>query len=712
MTEDSQIAEPQESTQPNLAAELLPVAYEDLQVVRFGDTVSVFCRGFCFCSYAMSDRSCRNYCIVQLHIAGGVQLRRLSRLFSLGYQQCSNIVSRYRKGGLNALLEKTQKRYLNRRVIDEVIGEFVLGLRDAGKSYKEISEAIRFQFKKKVEVQSIRAWVHRSRKKKLSQQQEPQLEMFDEALTISTRESTEEWHWNKYAGSMILYSAIEWSGMLRPFEELIAEDNERKNSGFGVRRVLLTLFFLHALRLKSIEQTKHLVGDDFGEIVGGDFLRGQWLRYGVDRIAKDEKFNDAVETFFRRLINLMERGDDIFFTDGHFSSYYGKRKIPKGYDPRRQIGFKGRNTIFLHNSQGEIVYLFESPTNTSLSNDIGTLVTNLETLGMDWKGKALFFDRGGYSAKCFRFLHHEKKMHFVTYLKNRKKERRVDERLFKTFQVTTEEGEEASYRIYEKPKRETSYGEVRIVILLADDGKQIPIITNHPSMKMEDIVYFLQRRWREENCFKYMIEHFGIDLLTTYKTEDAPEKIIKRTNPERTKINQAIAQKKKELEKLQIELGSKIAKVSDADHQTVAGFMKEEEQLRFSIKNVEMELGLLELQRSDVSPKLEINLKDEHVIISQKRRLLINAIKAMNYNAEKWLQSFFKQVHYKADETLSLIRNLWQQPGEIRSHSQMIEVKLRPLDSRSMQESLMKVLMKLQENNQLRLPDGRGIRFV
>ena len=100
------------------------------------------------------------------------------------------------------------------------------------------------------------------------------------------------------------------------------------------------------------------------------------------------------------------------------------------------------------------------------------------------------------------------------------------------------------------------------------------------------------------------------------------------------------------------------------------------------------------------------------MVIAQKRRLLINAVKAMNYNAEKWFQSQFKKVHRKTDETLSLVRSLWQQPGQIRRHPHLLEIKLRPLDSGSMQESLEKILEKLKENNQLRLPDGRIVKLT
>jgi len=43
-----------------LQRELLPVEYSDLQVIRSGEKVGVFCRGFCFCTYDMADRFSRN----------------------------------------------------------------------------------------------------------------------------------------------------------------------------------------------------------------------------------------------------------------------------------------------------------------------------------------------------------------------------------------------------------------------------------------------------------------------------------------------------------------------------------------------------------------------------------------------------------------------------------------------------------------------------
>ena len=683
-----------------------PIRADDVRLFSSDQNVAVVCRGFCLFTFARDDRFSRNYSIVQMHLAGGLSLKFLSKLFGLSYAHCSRVLSKYRKEGVEGLKEETPVRYGNRRLIDDIVGELIVKEREKGRAFEEISEIIRFKFKKRIREKSIRAWMSRTLGMGAPA---VQIEMFSSESLDPVEDLSESrgWRRNIYAGSMVLHGMLEWSGFLRPFTENILEDERKRESGYGVRRVILTLFFLHALRCKSIEQSKHIVGKDFEDLVGGDFLRLQPLRNAVDEIVARPGFDRAIDTYYRDLIAQTDRGDGFYYTDGHFSTYYGKRRVPKGYDPRRQMPFKGRSTIYLHNSLGEIVYLFESPTNTSLSNDIERLISEVGSLGMKLKRKTLGFDRGGFSTKCFRFLH-LRKMYFVSYLKNRKKERAIDPSLFTSHKFKTEDGEENEYMIFERERILKSYGRIRIIVLLGTDGEQIPIMTSNPYLRAATVVYFLKRRWREENCFKYMIEHFGIDLLCTYKTERAPQKIIKRPNLERQEMTRLIQKKRADLLKLKGELGEKI--LTGNRDQTVEEFFDTQKQLELGMKNLQVDIDALERKKAEMPTKTQINLSDDHVIIAQKRRLFINAIKAMNYNAEKWLQILFKEHYEKVDETLSLIRSLWRQPGRIRSEGRIVDVVLEPLDMKPMQASLKKVLEKLKETNCLRLPDGRILR--
>jgi hypothetical protein len=684
---------------------------ESLQVLRDGKQVGVFYRGACYATFSEDDKFSRNYFLVQLHKSGKVRLKELANQFGLGYQQCSNIVSAFNDGGLSGIQDESAKKLGTRLIITEKIGKFILELRAQGKTYSEISQAIRFRFKKKVKAGSIRTWVYLKNKNEVTavevQEEIPMGEVLpavrEPELVKVEIGGNDEKKWNGYAGTMVLYAMIVKSGMLEVFGEL--RDEKTTGTAWDVNRVVLTLFFLHALRCKSVEQGKHLVADDFGVLVGGDFLRLQWLRYAVDRIVEKKEFPAVMEAYCKQIVKHTGDGSQIFYTDGHFSSYYGKRPIPKGFDPRRQMPMRGRNTIYLHNSLGENVYLFESPTNTSLSNDIETLVGGMEKLSIALKGKTLFFDRGGWARRCFRFLR-LKNLYFGTYLKYRSKERCLDPQLFETRTVNGDDGEVFRYEIFEKEVRETKNGRVRTIVFL-DDGRQIPVISTNPHLSAEEIVYRLSRRWREENCFKYMIEHFGIDLLTTYKTEVAPDKEIERAHPERKKVNQLIKQKQNELGKLRAEMAEKIQQSGEKSAKTLQEFFGEESELNFAIKNVQVDLDILKRKRGATPTKEKMNLKEDHVIIRQKRRLFMNSLKALNYNSEKWLQKIFNRFHAKQDEVLSLIRSVIRQPGEIRFGTTQVEVRLKPLATGS--RSLDKVLEILQENNNLKFADGRQL---
>ena len=517
----------------------------------------------------------------------------------------------------------------------------------------------------------------------------------------------EHWQANNVAGSFILYSMLDKSQFLNPFLNKLKQ--VAQTGGQGIERVMLTLFFLHALRLKSIEQTKHLLAAHFGPLVLGSFCRLQSLRYAIDAITEQKHFDKAITEHYQQISEHTDLGDDIYYTDGHFSCYYGKYAIPKGYDARKKQAARGRNTIYLHNSLGHNILSFESPTNTVLSVDIDSLIGKMDIVFGQVKGKNLFFDRGGFSAACFKKIKKEK-MYFTTYLKYRKKQAEIDEHLFEEVEINIH-GRVVKNHLYETAKQSKAYGKLRTIIFVGKQGKQIPVISTNPTLSAAEIVARLQKRWVEENGFKYMDEHFNIDLLTTYETEEAPDKIMIRGNPDRKAANKAIAEKKAALKELKEQYATKLNEVKNKDELTIGAFEEKEKKLKWEIKNVAMELGLLELKRKAIPSKVETNMKDESVISCQKRRMFINLVKTMNYNCEKWLQLLFCQYHPKADETLSLIRHVLTQPGRIRQRDQILDVELERLDSEVQANTLDKVLEKLKKDNHLHLPDGRKLEI-
>lgn len=705
-----------------------------LRILKHDDECSVLYRGQLFSTYDCQDMFARNHIIVQLRLSHKIKRDILAEAFGIKLTQLGNILRKYNQSGSRGLLDKMHVRVRNGQKIKGKVAEYITELREQKNppTYNEIKKLIKKRFRKEVGESTISNWWQAQQKeaKSLSEAEESvQLALVKSGTELETSsqaagciskakeviekdqeseiENSGYWQANAVAGSFLLYGVLQKSLFLSPFVEGIKGDKFEDRS--SVERVMLTLFFLHALRLKSIEQTKSLSSQHFSPLVQGPFHRVQNLRYAIDAITAHKNFDKVVMDHFRNLGFQTDLGDEIYYTDGHFSSYYGKYLIPWGYDPRRQRGQRGRNTIYLHNSLGHVICLFESPTNTTLSVDIMELLEKMKGIYGSVKGKTLFFDRGGFSAECFKRIKQEG-MYFSTYLKHRNKEKEISLDLFEEQEFCLN-GKIIKRSIYEKERESRRYGRVRIIIFIGKEGRQIPILSTNPNLEAVEIVVRQQKRWVEENGFKYSNDHFNIDLLTTYKTEEAPDKVMERANPERKEINGIISRKKSELKIIKAQLVDKLKEVSKKDELTIQDFEEQEQKLNFEIKNLEMEIGMLELERPTIPSKVVSNLKDECVLTKKKRRLFINLIKSMNYNCEKWLQDYFIKYHPKKDETLSLIRNVFKQPGRVRDRGSEVEVELDRLDSGVQAASLDRVIEKLNEYDYFRFPDGRRLRI-
>ena len=127
---------------------------------------------------------------------------------------------------------------------------------------------------------------------------------------------------------------------------------------------------------------------------------------------------------------------------------------------------------------------------------------------------------------------------------------------------------------------------------------------------------------------------------------------------------------------------------------------------------MQVDIDYLERKKRVLPIKEKKNLRDNHVIMAQKRRLLINLVKTINYNVEKKLQEIFESYYAKKDETLSLIRSLCRQPGRVVQTDTAVRVELVALNHGPMREGLDKVLEKLKKNNWLKMPDGRNLEII
>lgn len=75
-------------------------------------------------------------------------------------------------------------------------------------------------------------------------------------------------------------------------------------------------------------------------------------------------------------------------------------------------------------------------------------------------------------------------------------------------------------------RRDQSFRRI-IVRVTAEVGERIElsVITTHPDMDIQDVVWAILRRWLQENDFKYLDVHFGINQLTSRDSSSFRESI-------------------------------------------------------------------------------------------------------------------------------------------------------------------------------------------
>jgi hypothetical protein len=128
---------------------------------------------------------------------------------------------------------------------------------------------------------------------------------------------------------------------------------------------------------------------------------------------------------------------------------------------------------------------------------------------------------------------------FITYLKGRSARRQYPwKRFYRGWFLF--EGHRHSYRLFEKKTRLKAVGTLRTILFVGDDGQQIPVLTNlAATARPAKVVHCLRLRWRQENSFKFLSEHYAIDQIIQYgATPEVQDRLV--PNPNRKALKEQV----------------------------------------------------------------------------------------------------------------------------------------------------------------------------
>jgi len=303
-------------------------------------------------------------------------------------------------------------------------------------------------------------------------------------------------------------------------------------------QIMTLLAYMALCRIKTIEQLQYESPGELGKLMGLDRVpEVRCLRYKLAELSK----NNAPESWAAVLSQQWLQDDPelagTLYVDGHVRLYHGTlTELPKRYVSRQRLCLRGTTDYWVNDAVGKPFFRVERPVDHGMleaikSDIIPRLLRDVPGQPSDEELHAnrylcrfvLVFDREGYSPVFFKEMWQSHRIACITYHKFPKENWPVKE--FQETLVTLSCGELVTLKLAERgswvgSKRDGLW--VREVRKLNPDGHQTSLISSaYEHVAIEDVGRLLSR-WSQENFFRYMMEHYKIDMLNEYATEKIP----------------------------------------------------------------------------------------------------------------------------------------------------------------------------------------------
>jgi hypothetical protein len=166
-------------------------------------------------------------------------------------------------------------------------------------------------------------------------------------------------------------------------------------------------------------------------------------------------------------------------------------------------------------------------------------------------------------------------------------------------------------------------------------------------------------RWRQENFFAYMMQHYDIDGLIEYGAEALPG-TFPVVNPERRELEKVISKTRQTERRLQADL-TKQGLADGADIQKKAETLE-------GLQAVQAQLVDLRAKRKTTPKKVTIESLPEDqrpTQLAPLNKILVDTVKMIAYRAETALVALLQPHLKKEDEARALVRELLVSSADI-----------------------------------------------
>jgi hypothetical protein len=507
-------------------------------------------------------------------------------------------------------------------------------------------------------------------------------------------------HWCDHAGLMIFAPAlVAVSQSTLPLEPLF-------------KQWLASLL----LGAANIEQTKFLNWQDLARLLGHVVRFPHPQRQELNRIATQSNL-DALARFNAQWIGAQDQSD--FYFDPHTKHYTGEQNVLKGWISSIRWADKAMHSDFIHTAAGQPLYFETTDNFEDLRQRFFGVIQRCRST-MQWSAQrelTWVIDRGIFGSEVFEKVLADPAIHLITWDKG-----------FQTLSWPPAEGLSGQL-VIQRPRNRAndlrSYqieywdrcwpkdARLRQIVLkaTAPNGRtiQVAILSDDRQREAKEIIVLILSRWLQENDFKYLDKHFGINQITSYgiiEYEELRQSVEDRQV--RSAQLKALQKRRRELRAKQSRL---LLRQTKGDHESATSeiqiedceskqLLSQEEKKRLGRlrakqsrwKNKRQELSQkigelsLELAQLDEQSKmvektqsrLEQMVDQKMVRMDPAKKLLMDYLRVIARNVFYRALAPFKKAYNNYRDDHDQFRQLTQSAGVLEVTTDSIEVNIMP----------------------------------
>ena len=447
---------------------------------------------------------------------------------------------------------------------------------------------------------------------------------------------------------------------------------------YGLESLFVMLALLALARLPSLEQLRYCAPGEWGQLLGLDRIpEVRTVRQKLALLADQHQAHAWSAELCAQWMGEAPEQAAVLYVDGHVRVYHGSQTpLPRHYVARQKLCLRATTDYWVNALDGQpflvlnqavdpgLLQVLEHELVPRLEKEIAHQPT-AEQLEADVRLHrfTLVFDREGYSPAFLRTLK-DKRIACLTYHKYPGEDWSPEE--FSPCPVKLASGAGVEMQLAERGTFLGGKVWVREIRKRTDSGHQTAVLSTDYRSEPGPVAAAMFARWSQENFFKYMRQHYGLDRLVDYTLEEIPD-TTKVVNPDYRRLDGQVRRTRAHLTR-KLAAFSAMGLNGEIEPQKVAAFEQNKAQLQEQIEGLTQQLDDLKTQRKAVDHHITLaELPEEQRFqqLSTHSKHLIDTIKMVAYRAETAMAQMARETMRRDDDARSLLRALYRTEADL-----------------------------------------------